>query len=185
MLTAGTASAFMNNVGVAAVLLPVTMDLSKETGIPPSRLLLPLAYACLLGGLTTLIGTPPNILVADALANEGFEPFGLFDYSPVGLVVVGAGFLFLLVAAPVLLPKRRIRVGAREGDGEDDGRLLPDVYGLNERFIILRLPEGSPLAGRSLSEIRLGSLAGLQAITVIRNGRPRPLPGPGFPSPSR
>ena len=180
MLTAGTASAFMNNVGVAAVLLPVTMDLSKETGIPPSRLLLPLAYACLLGGLTTLIGTPPNILVADALVNEGLEPFGLFDYSPVGLVVVGAGFLFLLVAAPMLLPKRRIRPGAPEEDGEDDGRLLPDVYGLNERFVVLKLPESSPLAGKSLSEIRLGSLAGLQAITVIRNGRPRPLPGPGF-----
>ena len=57
------------------------------------------------------------------------------------------------------------------------GGCLPDVYGLNERFIILRLPEGSPLAGRSLSEIRLGSLAGLQAITVIRNGRPRPRAG--------
>lgn len=177
MVTAGVASAFMNNVGVAAILLPVTMDLSKETGIPPSRLLLPLAYACLLGGLTTLIGTPPNILAADALRNGGLEPFGLFDYSPVGLVVMTAGFLFLLVVVPVLLPKRRIQVADPGGDNE---RVLQDLYGLNERFVVLRLPDVSALAGKSLGEIRLRSLAGLQAVTVIRDGRPRPVPGPGF-----
>ena len=177
MLTAGTASAFMNNVGVAAIFLPVVMDLSREAGIPPSRLLLPLAYACLLGGLTTLIGTPPNLLVADALRSEGLEPFGLFDYSPVGLVVVVAGFAFLALAVPVLLPKRSIRAAVPDGD---DGRLLPDIYGFNERFVVLRLPQDSPLAGKSLGEIRLGSVAGLQAIMVIRDGRPRPLPGPGF-----
>ena len=177
MLTAAVASAFMNNVGVAAILLPVIMDLSKETGIPPSRLLLPLAYACLLGGLTTLIGTPPNILIADALRNEGLEPFGLFDYSPVGLLVMVAGFVFLLVAVPVLLPKRSIQVGDL---GRDDGRRLPDIYGLNERFIVLKLPVGSTLSGKSLGEIRLGSVAGLHAVIVIRDGRPHPLPGPGF-----
>ena len=177
MVAAGVASAFMNNVGVAAILLPVAMDLAKETGIPPSRLLLPLAYACLLGGLTTLIGTPPNILAADALRSEGLEPFGLFDYSPVGLVVMTAGFLFLLLAVPVLLPKRRIQVADPEGDDE---RELPDFYGLNERSIVLRLPDSSPLAGKTVGEIRLRSLAGLQAITVVRNGKPRPLPGPDF-----
>ena len=177
MLTAGTASAFMNNVGVAAILLPVVMDLSREAGIPPSRLLLPLAYACLLGGLTTLIGTPPNLLVADALRSEGLEPFGLFDYSPVGLVVLVAGFAFLMLAVPVLVPKRNIRAAGPEGD---EGRVLPDIYGFNERFVVLKLPQDSPLAGKSLGEIRLGSVAGLQAIMVIRDGRPRPLPGPGF-----
>ena len=177
MLTAGTASAFMNNVGVAAILLPVVMDLSRETGIAPSRLLLPLAYACLLGGLTTLIGTPPNLLVADALRSEGLEPFGLFDYSPVGLVVMVAGFAFLVLAVPVLIPKRSMRAAGPEGD---EGRMLPDIYGFNERFVVLRLPRDSPLAGKSLGGIRLGSVAGLQAIMVIRDGRPRPLPGPGF-----
>ncbi len=177
MATAGVASAFMNNVGVAAILLPVIMDLSRETRIPPSRLLLPLAYACLLGGLTTLIGTPPNILVAEALRNEGLEPFGLFDYSPVGLIVMATGFVFILLAVPRLLPKRRIGVGGR---AEGDERVLPDIYGLNERFIMLRLPGASPLAGKTLGEIRLGSVAGLQAITVIRGGRPQPSPGPDF-----
>ncbi len=177
MVTAGVASAFMNNVGVAAILLPVAMDLSRSAGIPPSRLLLPLAYACLLGGLTTLIGTPPNILVADALDSAGFEPFGLFDYSPVGLTIMGAGFLFLIVAVPRLLPKRRIQVA---DPGADDEHALRGLYGLDEPFIVLRLPETSSLAGKSLGEIRLRSLAGVQAITVVREGKPRPLPGPDF-----
>ena len=177
MLTAGVASAFMNNVGVAAILLPVVMDLSKETRIPASRLLLPLAYACLLGGLTTLIGTPPNILVAEALRDGGLEPFGLFDYTPVGLAVMVSGFLFLLVAVPLLLPQRRIEAGVA-GSGED--RILADAYGLDERLRVLRLPEDSPLAGKTLGEVRLGSTVGLQAIAVVRGGRAKPAPGPGF-----
>jgi len=71
MLTAAVLSAFMNNVGVAALLLPVVMDISKRTGRPPSKLLIPLSFSCLLGGLTTQIGTPPNILVTAALEDEG------------------------------------------------------------------------------------------------------------------
>ena len=177
MLTAGVASAFMNNVGVAAILLPVVMDLSKETRIPASRLLLPMAYACLLGGLTTLIGTPPNILVAEVLRDGGLEPFGLFDYTPVGLAVMVSGFLFLLVAVPFLLPQRRIEAGVA-GGGED--RILADAYGLDERLRVLRLPEGSPLAGKTLGEVRLGSTVGLQTIAVVRGGRAKPAPDPGF-----
>lgn len=177
MLTAGTASAFMNNVGVAAILLPVVMDLSKETKIPPSRLLLPLSYACLLGGLTTLIGTPPNILVADALRDRGLEPFGLFDYTPIGVVVMAAGLGFLLVAVPLLLPSGRTDA-ASDGDAED--KVLPEVYGLDERLLILRLPSNSPLVGMTIDEIRLGSAVGLQAVAVLREGKAYPAPGPDF-----
>jgi len=81
MLTAAVLSAFMNNVGVAALLLPVVMDIARRTGRPPSRLLIPLAFGSLLGGLTTLIGTPPNILISDILRDYGLQPFQLFDYS--------------------------------------------------------------------------------------------------------
>ncbi len=82
MVTAGVLSAFMNNVGVAALLLPVVMSISRRTKTPPSKLLMPLAFATLLGGLTTLIGTPPNILVSDALVEYGLPPFSLFDFTP-------------------------------------------------------------------------------------------------------
>jgi len=89
--------AFMNNIGVAALLLPVVMDVARRLGRPPSRLLMPLAYGSLLGGLTTLIGTPPNLLVSQALDENGFEPFGLFDFTAVGGVVMVAGVLFVAV----------------------------------------------------------------------------------------
>ncbi len=75
MITAAVLSAFMNNIGVAALMLPVVVDIARRTRIPVSRLLMPLAYATLLGGLTTLIGTPPNLLVSEALTQNGYEPF--------------------------------------------------------------------------------------------------------------
>jgi len=70
-------SAFMNNIGVAALLLPVAMDICRSTGISPSRLLMPMAFGTLLGGLTTLIGTPPNLLVSALMVQSGYQPFGL------------------------------------------------------------------------------------------------------------
>jgi di/tricarboxylate transporter len=73
MTTSGVLSFFMNNIGVAALMLPVVVDVARRTRIPASRLLMPLAYGTLLGGLTTLIGTPPNLLISDALATNGFS----------------------------------------------------------------------------------------------------------------
>ena len=75
MLGSGALSAFMNNIGVAALMLPVVIDVARKTGCPPSRLLMPLAYGTLLGVLTTLIGTPPNLLVSDALRQQRLAPF--------------------------------------------------------------------------------------------------------------
>ena len=95
MLSAGVMSAFMNNVAVAALMLPVVMDISRQTGHPASRLLMPLAYGSLLGGLTTLIGTPPNILISEALRDNGLTPFKFFDYTPVGVAVMVAGIINL------------------------------------------------------------------------------------------
>ncbi|NTW36980.1 MAG: SLC13 family permease, partial [Syntrophobacteraceae bacterium] len=91
MLMAGTLSAFMNSVAVVALMLPVVMDISRKTGHPPSALLMPLAYGTLLGGSTTLIATPSNILVSEALRENGLTPFKLFDFTPLGLTVMLSG----------------------------------------------------------------------------------------------
>ena len=93
MMTSGLLSAVMNNIGVAALMLPVVMDIARSTNRAPSRLLMPLAYGCLLGGLTTLIGTPPNLLVSFALQDAGLEPFQLFDFTPVGMGVMLGGII--------------------------------------------------------------------------------------------
>jgi di/tricarboxylate transporter len=98
MLTSGGLSFFMSNIGVAALMLPVVMDVCRRTDVSPSRVLMPMAFGTLLGGLTTLFGTPPNLLTSAALEQYGYVPFGLFDYMPVGIgaVVVGVGFMALV-----------------------------------------------------------------------------------------
>jgi di/tricarboxylate transporter len=132
MLAAGVMSAFMNNVAVSALMLPVVMDVARHTNSPPSRLLIPLAYGALLGGLTTLIGTPPNILVSEALRDNGLVPFRLFDYTPVGVIVMLTGIAFMTLIGRYLLPKRDV---ARESSTA--GLLnLREQYELQDRIFL-------------------------------------------------
>lgn len=169
MLTAGVMSAFMNNVGVAALLLPVVMDIARRTGNPPSRLLMPLAFGSLLGGLTTLIGTPPNILISDALRENGLTPFQLFDFAKVGVVVMLVGVAFMALAGRHLLPTRDMaKEFARAGHTD-----LDQVYGLRERLVLVRLPAGSVLVGKTLAESRLGSALGVNVIGIMRDNKTR------------
>lgn len=106
VLLVGVVSAFMNNIGATMILMPAVMSAAKRSGVSSGRLLIPLAFGSLLGGLTTSIGTPPNVLISMALADHGHEPFRLFDFAPTGLAVLGAGALFLALAGPKLLPAR-------------------------------------------------------------------------------
>lgn len=175
MLSAGLMSAFMNNVGVAALLLPVVMDIARRTGHPPSRLLMPLAFGALLGGLNTLIGTPPNILVSDALRDYGLRPFQLFDYARVGLPVTLAGMTFMVLVGRRLLP---VRDPVKEELPGAKARNLREFYGLQERLSLLRLPADSPLAGRTLAQSRLGAVLGLNVVAVLRNQRTQLAPKP-------
>jgi di/tricarboxylate transporter len=175
MLTAGIMSAFMNNVGVAALLLPVVMDIARRTSRPPSRLLMPLAFGSLLGGLNTLIGTPPNILISDALNDYGLQPFQLFDYAPVGLPITLAGVAFMVLVGRHLLPRRD---PVRQEMPNSNNRNLREFYGLQERLFLLRLPADSPLAGKTLAQSRLGAVLGLNVVAILRNQRTHLAPNP-------
>jgi di/tricarboxylate transporter len=176
MLSAGVMSAFMNNVAVAALMLPVVMDIGRRTGHPPSRLLMPLAYGSLLGGLTTLIGTPPNILISNALGENGLSPFSLFDYTPVGVIVMITGMAFMVFVGRRLLPTRDV---SRESSSDDDLDLR-EQYDLQERMFLLRVPQGSVLVTKDLTESRLGSALGLHVVGVKRGGRMQLAPDPSF-----
>ena len=100
-------SAFMNNVGALALLLPVVLQISKTKKLPASALLMPLAFASLLGGMTTLIGTPPNIIISSFRESTGAPPFAMFDFTPVGAGVAVAGILFITFIGWRLIPVRR------------------------------------------------------------------------------
>ena len=174
MLIGGAMSAFMNNVAVTAMMLPVIVDIARRTGRPPSKLLIPLAFGSLLGGLNTLIGTPPNLLVSMALRDYGLRPFQLFDYTPVGLAVMLAGVAYMVLVGRHLLPKREL---ARESPGLDLADLR-QFYDLRERLFVVRVPHDSVLAGKTLVESRLGAALGLNVIGIIRNSQTLLSPGP-------
>jgi di/tricarboxylate transporter len=163
MVIAGGLSAFMNNVAVAALMLPVVMDITRKTGRSPSQMLMPLAYGSLLGGLTTMIGTPPNILVSEALRANGLTPFGLFDYTPVGLVVMVSGILFMAFVGTRLLPRQ-----GSLAEKQRDERQIIDQYRLQEKLFRITIPADSALVGKTLMSSHLGSRLGLTVVGINR-----------------
>ena len=170
MLVGGVMSAFMNNIGVAALLLPVAVEAARQSGIAPSRLLMPLAYGTLLGGLMTLIGTPPNLLVSTFLRDAGHGGFRFFDFAYLGVPILLVGTAAVAVLGRHLLP----RTDTTRPPG--DGQPLHAQYGLQERIFALRVPSGSRLVGKTLNASGLTSAAGLLIIALSRAGRTRALP---------
>ena len=171
MVTGAVLSAFMNNIGVAALMLPVVVDVARRTRIPASRLLMPLAYSTLLGGLMTLIGTPPNLLISESLTRYGLETFELFDFTPLGGAVMAIGVIFVALFGRMLLPKQVAEHGRQVSQ-----RSLRAQYKLHERTFMMRVPTHSILVGKTLAESRIGSSTGLIILALIRQGRSEPLP---------
>ena len=172
MITGAVLSAFMNNIGVAALMLPVVIEVARRTRIAPSRLLMPLAYSTLLGGLMTLIGTPPNLLISESMVLNGYAPFELFDFTPLGGAVMVIGVLFVAFAGRFMLPKTK---AAR--DRHVSQRSLRTRYKLQERTFMLRVPRDSILVGKTLAESRIGASTGLIILSMVRDGRSETLPG--------
>lgn len=100
-------SGFMNNIGVAAMFLPVTLDIAQRTKKSASQLLMPMAYGSLIGGMLILIGTASNLVANDFLSEAGMQPFGLFDFTPIGLVILLISLIYMIFAGKHLLPKRK------------------------------------------------------------------------------
>jgi di/tricarboxylate transporter len=166
MLTCGTMSAFMNNIGATAVLLPAVAGIARQANIPLSRLLIPLSFSSLLGGNMTLIGTPPNILATAILAERGQPSFAFFDFAPIGIVVFATGILFMVLFGRFLLPNRQS---------------LEDVeasYHLRDYITEVRVALDSPLVGQTLDEARLGADYDLTVLTVLRAQDVQTTPGP-------
>lgn len=153
-------SAFMNNVGALALFLPVGIRMARESGRPASLFLMPLAFGSLLGGLTTLIGTPPNIIIATVRADEIGTPFGMFDFAPVGVGVTLAGILFISLVGWRLLPRRK-------------GEARPEeLFEIEDYLSEVRIPEESGWIGRTLREIVPGLDTDVTVIGIVRGERP-------------
>jgi di/tricarboxylate transporter len=158
MVTCGVMSAFMNNIGATAVLLPAVVGISRKSGVPLARLLIPLSFSSLMGGNMTIIGTPPNILASTILAERGLPSFQFFDFTPMGAIVFSAGILYMVLIGRHLLPDRKASEEwqtAQIRDYVTEVRISPD----------------SQLAGLTLAESRLGADYDLSVLAIVRNGR--------------
>lgn len=131
-------SSFMNNVGAMALLMPVAIWMSRQSGESPSLLLMPLAFGSLLGGLITLIGTPPNSIISYYRTETGRPAFGMFDFTPVGLGVAIFGVLFISLLGWRLIPRR-------------DGQSSPeDLFEIDKYLSEVIIPADSPFVGQTM-----------------------------------
>jgi di/tricarboxylate transporter len=161
-------SAFMSSVGIVVMMLPVVSQLAKKRGVPLPRLLMPMVFGTLLGGVNTLIGNSGNLLVSNALFEFRGVAFHFFDFAKVGLPVTLAGIAFMVVIGRRLVPVR--------DSGGEMRRLARDasqLYDLEDRLFTVRIPKDSKLAGLQLSESRLGTALKLNVIGISRASKVR------------
>jgi len=156
MATVAVMSAFINNIGATAIMLPLVISLARKTRIPPSKLLMPLAFGSLVGGICTLIGTPPNILINSLLQTYSNERLEMFSFSPIGIPIVLLTIAYMAFIGRPLLPKRK--AGS-----------LTEAYQVKEYITEVEIPIGSPLAGKTISASHLEEDLNLRVRALLRN----------------
>ncbi len=149
-------SSFMNNVGAMALLMPVAVQLARRVEVPPGQVLMPLAFGTILGGMTTLIGTPPNLIVSGFRAQTASGGFAMFDFSPVGVVVAVGGVVFVTLFGWRMVPRRQ-QAGV---EGFESGAYITEA----------RVPDGSKVVGKTLRQLdELLDERAAQLIGMVRN----------------
>ena len=157
MIACGIISAFMNNVGATAMLLPAVVSISRQTKVPVSKLLIPLSFSSLLGGSLTLIGTPANILATSIVAENGLPTFGFFDFTFISSILFATGILYMVFLGRRLLP-------VRQAPGEEKA-----TQDLRKFISEVKVIPSSRLASQTLYESRLGADYDLTVIAIFRD----------------
>ncbi len=170
MTAAATLSLFMNNIAAASLLLPALSGVARRSNISLARLLMPLAFGTILGGMATLL-TTTNIVVSGLLRDANLPGFGLLDFAPIGLPLVVAGIIFMALIGFKLLPAKS--PAQKVSENRQVGELL-DTYQLNERFVRGRVRKGGALDGKTLGSSQLRENYHLSVIAVHRGKRTLP-----------
>ncbi|EOT8832499.1 SLC13 family permease [Escherichia fergusonii] len=166
MLTVAGLGAFMSSTGVVAIFIPVVLSVSMRMQTSPSRLMMPLSFAGLISGMMTLVATPPNLVINSELLREGFHGFSFFSVTPIGLVVLVFGILYMLVMRFMFKGDNPAQQG--EGWKRRTFRDLIKEYRLTGRARRLAIRPGSPLVGQRLDDLKLRERYGANVIGVER-----------------
>lgn len=169
MLAVAGLGAFMSSTGVVAIFIPVVLGITARLGISPGRLMMPMAFAALFSGLLTLIATPPNLVVNEALRNAGLQPFGFFSITPVGLLALTLGVVYMWAIGSRLLPAHPPKTGTA---GRRRTLLeLAESYNLARQLHRLRLDPNSPLIGQTVADAQLRTRYGVTIVGVGQTER--------------
>lgn len=161
-------SAFMSSTGAVAIFIPIVVSLSREAGISQSRVLMPIAFAGLIGGMLTLIGTPPNIAVSTQLERSGFAPFNFFDFTPIGFAVLVIAMAYILLIGRRVLPERGTKTSTGTHPTFHD---MACAYGFEEQIHRVRILPDSPLIGKTVFEAELRKKYCLTVVAIERGAR--------------
>lgn len=162
-------SAFINNTPVVAIFIPVIIQIAHSSGQSPMKMLIPLSFASIFGGMCTLVGTSTNILVSGIAEEKGLDPIGMFEMTPVGLVLLVIGILYMLIIGKKLLPNKK-----RSGDE------LTETFDVKEYITEIELMENSKAVGCKIMDSDLVKEIDLDIIEIRRNGSKFTLPQGDF-----
>ena len=167
MIVTSAIGMFVSNTGTVALMLPIVVSMAAAAGTSSRRLLMPLAFASSMGGMMTLIGTPPNLIVSDTLASAGFESLGFFSFLPVGLVTLVVGILYLLPATKMLTAKDRVK------DGKDSGKSFKELvkeYGVSDNLFRVHIKShDSKAIGQTVVDLNIYREYGINVLELRRS----------------
>ncbi len=165
MITTAFIGAFVSNTGTVALLMPIIVSMASESGKSPSRLLMPLAFASSIGGMLTLIGTPPNLVIQEALVISGYEPLSFFSFFPVGVVSIVVGILVLLPLSKIFLDGKTDESGKKKSKHKSLDKLITE-YNLKDYLSVYKVTAKSSAVGRSVAELDVRHRFGLSILEI-------------------
>lgn len=170
LIIVGSVGAFMSNTGTVALMMPIVVSIAISMKESPSKFLLPLSYVASLSGLMTLIASPPNLIVSQLLVDQGYPKLGFFEVTPIGLVGMIVGILYLVLVRNILLPNDKKRTQTSTGYKLSPKKIMKQ-YDLNNRLFKVFVPEDSTIIGTSLAELKLPAKYGLCMMKIHRKSQ--------------
>lgn len=167
VLVTSAIGAFVSNTGTVALMMPIVVSMAVQSGTQPARLLMPLAFASSMGGMLTLIGTPPNLVIQDSLTTAGYEPLGFFSFFPVGVICIAVGIMVMLPLSKMFLYKKKGSGNRAAGRGKTLNDLVSE-YNLNNALRRYKITRRSAIGGKTVAELNMPGRYGL-SILEIRN----------------